>query len=393
MSTADHTERQHDFAIRSRFDLFLQHLTGPLLTAQEQDRMLEVFRGLTEECLKDAAAIEGWSSELCTDGAPIEFSICIDNKANVTFSYVVDPWAGTRDVLRSDQCEHAWANLVVPYRETCSELVDELLGTFRATIPDVTRSYVGFGARFAPGTVPAGRIYFKASERPVELVYTLLSVHLEQDDVELLQRYPLGGGNIIGIGYDFLPAGLGRVKVYVLVDRMPREASLVLLKDVLGTPRTGMQTILDKISRQRHPFWIIPPTIVSVGFRPGTSSRDLKFSFSAAAWEWATFRDLWPVVSSVLTEWDAPVAPEISTQCMVEPQWRFAPTLLCISGSEKTENLSFYFRPLGKEYSSIESVPSVQARQADTHRAIREESLHGAWIFEMMYKELLQSDA
>lgn len=384
-------QRLGPLTIQSRIDQFLLDLTGPLLAIPEQEQMMRVFRGLTEICLADTQAVRTWNSDLCSDGVPMEFSIVIESNADASFRYIVDPPGGVQDTPSSAQSLRKWADLVVPYRDKCSGLIDELLRSFPATIPNLPDSYLAFGARFAPGIAQAGRLYFKTTYTPVDRVYAFLSSHLDREDMRLLQGSGLVEGSLIGVGFDFHSGGLGRVKAYVMIDRLTRQTTLDLLERTLGKP--GLEQQIDKISRQKNPFWVIPQTLVAVGFRLGTGSRDIKITLPATQWEWHSFSDLWPVIASVLSEWGIPVGSEPFPQSSGKPYWRFTPTWLSIDGSAKTGSLSIYFKPMLEDCASIAAKLCSRYIRTGENSSCEEKNRRGVRVFEAMFGELLRADA
>jgi hypothetical protein len=354
--------------------------------------MIKVFQGLTEICLKNKEAVEQWNSALCGDGTPMEFSVVIDSRAAVSVAYSVDPPARRDDVDPTGRSLRTWANLVIPYGKVCSETIDELLKRFPAIMGDLREAYAAFGARYAPGKPQLGRLYFKTDDIPVEQVWAFLSAHLDENDMKILQRPPLSQGVLLGIGYDFHPAGLARVKVYVLIDRLSREASRGMLQDVLGEKGVEIQRIVDKISRQKNPFWIPPHSLVSMGFQPGANSRNIKINLSARAWEWESFTDVWPVVSFILNEWKIPVRSEVFPSGSGESSWRFVPTWLSIDASKKTESLSIYFKPLRKFGPSLQVLSGEEEGNSQEQAVWGEGSPDGVKIFSMMFAQLVGTD-
>lgn len=331
--------------VRRRLSGFLKDWTAPLLSEPERKELLDLFGELTKECLVDCNDVDRWDSDLTTDGVPLEFSCVVGPSGVESVRFIVDPQAGPQDTAHAQAAIRRHANLVVPRTESSRDLINLLLDRHLGGLPNFSRSYVGFGARFAPGKSRAGRLYFKTWWTSFWNVYRILSELVDNDGFRLFRSSFLGQERIQGVAYDFDAGRLARVKLYVWAGPSPIDAVCALAADLPGLRRAPLDDLLALVAEAAPDPMLYPPVLIGVGFAPEGDYCDMKVSFPAAEWEWNAFSALKPVLSAVLGYWGLPADVGNTVKGPSAPWWRFVPTWISIDISPNGESLSVYFKP------------------------------------------------
>lgn len=374
-------------SIETRITRFLIDWTAPLLSAGEQHELVNLFGQLVGESLSQDYGVERWDSDLTPGGVPIELSSVVDPEGAGSVRFTVDTQPGPQDSARARAVIRDHAEMVVPRSASSSDLIDLLLARHLAEVPDFSRSYVGFGARFATGKPRAGRLYFKTWWMPSWGLFRTLSGLVQNEGLRLFRSSFLGQQQIQGVGYDFDTRGLARVKIYVWAGAASKEAGPALAAVLPGLSRAPLDELVNLVMQSRRTSTAAPPVLLGVGFAPTGDYCDLKVCFLANAWGWKTFHDLQPVLLAILGHWgvrtdfDPPDGPKAT------PWWRFAPTWISIDASPRQESLSIYFAPVRMPIESRGALSSPLVGRADAS------SNKPSTVFEMMYSRLLASEA
>jgi|GEM_PF-1145264 len=380
-------ERPDDDTIGMRLSGFLKHWTAPLLSGPEQKELLELFGMLTAECLSGCDSAARWDSDLTTDGVPVEFSCVVDPAGTGSVRFIVDSQAGPQDRAKAQATIRRHAGLVVPRSESSSGLTELLVDRHLAEVPDFSRSYVGFGARFAPGKPRAGRLYFKTWWTSFWNVYWILSELLENEGFRRFRSSFLGQERIQGVAYDFNHQGLARVKLYVWAGSSPMDTVRALATDLPGLRKAPLDELVALVAQAAPDSAVCPPVLLGVGFAPESDYCDLKVSFSASEWEWGAFNSLIPVLTPVLEYWGLPADFETAGNSSAPPWWRFVPTWISIDASPKGESLSVYLKPCRM---SLEGLDSFSGDSDPRGTGLAHE---GRSVFGMMFSQLLECEA
>jgi len=374
---------------------FLNRFTADLLSPAERKEALELFIGLTGECLADEAALGKWNSLLSFAGTPIEFSVAVDEDAAVSVRFAVDTLLDPSGSSESLKTLRSRADLVIPCCQDCADLLDQLFDRHLTVTPPDAGSCLAHGIRVSPGKPRAGRLYFKTWWQPREDVHRLLSSILHPDDMKLLRSSSLANLGILGVAYDFNDRGLGRIKIYSWTEMQARETAVAAAREFLGSKADSLADTLELISRDKHPLWSIPRICVGLGFRPEGNYRDLKLSLPVLPqWEWKRFHQIQPVVWQILRKWGIPV-PEVSADPEARPAWRFFPSWLSVDASPKGQSLSVYFLPAKKIVGSgAQPSRPFNAISAQPAAALapRDKALQ-AYVLGRMFSLLLGSEA
>lgn len=381
--------------VQERIAAFLTQFTRDLLSQSEQREALDVFVGLTRECLADEAALERWKSELSFAGTPIEFSVAVDEDAAVSVRFAVDTVLDSAESSESVKTLRSRADLVIPCAQDRAELLDQILDRHLSATPRDAGSCLAHGIRLSPGKTRAGRLYFQTWRQPREDVHVLLSSLLHPDDMKLLRTSSLGSLGVLGVAYDFNDQGLARIKIYSWTEGQARETAVAAAREFLGSRADSLYDTLELVSRHKHPLWSIPRICVGVGFRPEGDYRDLKLSLPVLPqWGWNRFHHIQPVVWKILRQWGIPV-PEVAADPEARPQWRFFPSWLSVDASPKGESLSVYFLPTKKliESDPLPSRPFDTTSPQPAEAPVPRDKAFQAYVLGKMFSLLLGSEA
>lgn len=382
-----HDNDTRGLSIRSRLDGFLTEWTAPLLSGTEKGEFLDLFRGLTKDCLGGTDASGRWHSDLTPQGAPMEFSCAVDHTGRGAIRFSVDPRPYPREPDRERAVIQRSASLAVPCSPPSSDVMERLLDIHMAQIPDLNRSYFGCGARFSPGGARAGRIYFKSSWLPSWSLYRNLSRLVSNDGLRLLRSSFIGQERIQGIGYDFSTQGLARVKIYVWAGVSAKDAGPALGAQLPGLRKEPIEELIAHATTARPALMPQPPVLLGIGFALAGDYCDLTVYLPIDRWGWDTFHSLRPALSAILSHWG--LSADFSPAHLPEgpPWWRFLPTWVSLATSPRGEGLSLYFAPArlpvelrNASVSDFRVPPDLPCGESRT-------------AFEMMVSKLLASEA
>ena len=379
--------------MRKRIGRFLEHLTDPLFSPEERTRLVETFSGLTRECFSVEDMEDQWRSELCMHGIPMEFCLIVDRTGAVSLRQVIDVQSGPVSASQAAASVEAYLSLLVGQTHTPRQVVRNLVQKHLPNAENTPRTYVCHSVSFAPGKGAVARYYFNTGWMSRDEVETILSPYLKPDDAEVLRSLPLPAGNYFGTAYDIDDEGVSRVKVYVVLWQDGRKEGLNLAEHLLGDRVEQMERLLDLVSREKTPPWKLPQMLVGIGLYPEAQQREIRFCFPLLAWEWNAFRNLSPVLASILQRWgfSRPVTDVETTPADPDSLWRFVPTHFSPGISLTGESLGLYFRPVKNVEipdgfnrsaalsSGNEGAPTLLSAQSDLHQS----------VFEKMFATLL----
>lgn len=332
--------------MKNRIGQFLSELAAPLFCQAERGILISKFHDIAEDCFRSSDPGH-WKSELCVGGIPLEFALAIDDSASAGLRYYIDPHCGATSLDEAaDSLNHTTPPFAPP-TQLASDLIMRLSSKHFIDTERSPKTYFIHGLRFSPGHECVYRIYFNTTWRKRDDVYDILKEFLSHDDLTALASPSIAALPLFGVGYDIPEAGLDKIKLYLLVDTGRHDRVAAIARDLLGNRAAKLEALVRMALNRMAIDWRTPRMLVTIGFMPQRSDREVKFSLPCLMWEWSTFRILEPIVNRILDKWRFPEPIKSQSERASEdlPLWRFMPTHLSLGVSLARESMSVYFHP------------------------------------------------
>lgn len=277
-------------------------------------------------------------AELCADGTPVEFSVALDSHGQVAARFVCDVADARLELTELRQSLRDAAKYVIPSSWSCTPKLDELFARHLSGVRSSTLFKMWHGAGVSPGKPVMGKLYFNCEWLSQKEVLTAISVAAGEDAEQLVAASPyfqtLG---CAGVGYDFSPHGLHKVKVYVRVPQFDLSLALLEARGLPSIDHERCQELLSVITRSVT--LSAPNYVFSLGFLPRLGLQEWKV-YLVLGDMYADICSAGSILSVILNRWSF-TAPQFD----FSGPSRFKPTLLAAGVDGQREMASLYFRP------------------------------------------------
>jgi hypothetical protein len=326
-----------DTDVAAQLTTFMAELTEGLLPARERYEALVRFSLLTG--LAFARLDDPRRAALCSDGTPLEWSLSIDNRGRHALRYVCDVAAGMPDDAKAQgEWFRSLAEKVTPRFPGSSTLLDRLFKMHLHGAPDSARFKVWFGAGLSAETPRTGMLYFNTEWLRRTQVIEILAPHFPSENTGALAAWAdAARADYDGIAYDFDPAGVRKVKVYLRPGSAGLETCFKLLPGAAGP--TLSRLIKDAFGANRRSRR--GGFMVALGLPAHSTEVEASVYLHLESWGVHDFAGLTPILRRMLGNWDIDLGPGLSRGprgCV--------PTLLSFSTAGDRPRLAVYFKPL-----------------------------------------------
>lgn len=311
--------------------------TGAARNGTASDPASAAFAALVSRAFGSCSA--NGRAELCAGGTPLEFSVALDSLGQAAARFVCDVTDTGLEPAQIRQTLREAADDIIPASWPAAAALDGLFDRHLTRARPSALFKMWHGAGFSPGKPPMAKLYFNCEWLSRRDVADAIFAAAGDDAANIVAASPyLVRLGCAGIGYDFRPDGLHKVKAYVRVPQFDFDAALEEASRLPGIDHERCRDLMALVSREMVPS--APNYVFSLGFIPALGLQEWKV-YLVLGDAYQDLRSAAQLLGSVLARWS--LAPPRFDSDLPS---RFEPTLLAAGVDGQREMASLYFRPV-----------------------------------------------